>query len=69
MRGAAAIAARVARLEARAPVGCAVCRGWDGTALGDDAGRRSRPDRCPACGRGVPVRLLLVVVGVDPEAV
>ena len=63
------IGARLARLEARAPIGCATCALWDGLVLGDDAGTRSRPERCPACGRVVPVRHLLVLVGVPLAAV
>ena len=60
---------RLATLEARTPVGCASCRGWGGLVLGDDAGTRSRPERCPACGRLVPVRSLVVLVGVPLGAI
>lgn len=69
---------RVIRLEELAPRGCATCERW-GPAVHEmvrvDADGRetsvsvARPDRCPACGRDVPVtlrrRILLVrVAGV-----
>ena len=60
---------RLATLEARAPVGCAACRGWGGLVLGDDEGTRSRPERCPGCGRRVPIRSLVVLVGAPLEAI
>lgn len=60
---------RLAALEARTPVGCPICRRWDGLVLADDAGTHSRPERCPGCGRLVPVRCVVVVVGVPLEAV
>jgi hypothetical protein len=31
----------------------------------DDAGRQDRPERCPACGRLVPITTTLHLVGVD----
>ena len=55
---------RLAALEARAPAGCATCRRWDGLVLADDRGNRSRPERCPACGRLVPIRVAVHLVGV-----
>ena len=45
--------------------GCAVCRTWDGSVVGDESDKRSRPEVCPACGRVVPVRRLVMVVGLD----
>ena len=59
---------RLAQLEARQPVGCPTCRGWDGTVVVhvDEAGQehgRSRPDACPGCGRVVPVRCRVELVG------
>ncbi len=59
---------RLAELEARQPVGCPSCRWWDGTVVAyvDAAGqgyRRSRPDVCKACGRVVPVRCLVQIIG------
>jgi hypothetical protein len=45
--------------------GCAVCRRWDGSVVGDDRGKRSRPEVCPECGRIVPVQRLVMVVGLD----
>jgi len=58
---------RLARLAVvwRAPEGCDRCRGWGDAALANDDGARSRPERCPDCGRGVPIRPLVVVAGVD----
>jgi hypothetical protein len=45
--------------------GCAVCRWWDGSVVGDDTGKRSRPQVCPGCGRVVPVQRLVMVVDMD----
>ena len=64
-----ALGKRLGTLEARTPVGCATCRGWCGIVLGDDAGNRSRSECCPDCGRHVPIRHLVVVVGVPQDAV
>jgi hypothetical protein len=55
---------RLRKLEAGRPVGCPTCRAWCGTVLQDDDGVRSRPERCPACGRFVPIRVAVHVVGV-----
>lgn len=49
----------------RAPEGCPTCRSWWGTVLGNDDGERSRPERCPECGRVVPIRSVVVVAGID----
>ncbi len=59
---------RLAKLEARVPVGCGVCRTWCHVVLRDDDGNRDRPERCPGCGRVVPIRLLLHIVGVPLDA-
>ena len=59
---------RLGRLEARTPAGCATCHDWYGLVLGDDEGHRGRPERCPDCGRLVPIRLVTVVVGVPLDA-
>ncbi|MDP9355237.1 MAG: hypothetical protein M3R02_08135 [Chloroflexota bacterium] len=59
---------RLAKLEARVPVGCGVCRTWWEVVLRDDEGNRDRPERCPGCGRVVPIRLLLHIVGVPLDA-
>ncbi len=56
---------RLAKLAARASVGCAGCRRWSGTVLVDDAGTEPRPERCPGCGRGVPIRTAVHVIGVS----
>jgi len=45
--------------------GCPICRRWDGNVVGDDMGKRSRPEVCPECGRVVPVRMLVIVAGMD----
>jgi hypothetical protein len=55
---------RLLKLEQRLPVGCAICRTWMDAVLGDDDGSRSRPDDCPACGRYVPIRTVIVIRGV-----
>ena len=60
---------RLATLAARAPVGCPTCRTWSGVEFADEAGNRSRPDRFPACGQLVPVRLVREILGVPAEAV
>ena len=60
---------RLAALEARAPVGCPTCRTWSRVVYEDEAGNRTRPDRCPDCGRLVPVLLIRVIYGVPLEAV
>jgi hypothetical protein len=60
---------RLATLEAKTLVGCGTCRGWWSIVLGDDVGNRSRPERCPDCGRLVPIRLVTVIVGVPLGAV
>ncbi len=59
---------RLVELEARQPVGCPACRGWAGTVVVhvDEAGHeywRSRSDACSACGRVVPVRCRVELVG------
>jgi hypothetical protein len=58
------VATRLVALERRVPVGCATCRTWMETVLGDEDGTRSRPERCPACGRVVPIRHVVVIAGV-----
>ncbi len=62
------VSRRLALLEMRQPVGCATCRWWDGTVVVhvDEEGgehRRSRPDLCAMCGRVVPVRCRVNLVG------
>ena len=58
------IGRRVGELEGRLrPVGCPTCRSWTGTVLVGLDGPQ-RPERCPGCGRAVPVRVR-VEVGVD----
>lgn len=60
----AGLGRRVGALEGRLrPVGCSTCRYWTKTVLVGLDGPQ-RPERCPGCGRGVPVRSR-VVVGVD----
>jgi len=59
---------RLTQLEQRQPVGCATCRWWDGTVVAhvDEAGQehgRSHPDVCAVCGRHVPVRCRVELVG------
>ncbi len=60
---------RLETLEARIPKGCAVCRTWHDLAFVDDEGRTHRPERCPGCGRLVPFRVSLHIVGIDLDHV
>ena len=60
---------RLTTLEARTPAGCGTCRAWCGIVLADDDGNRSRPERCPGCGRLVQIRSVVLVVGVPLAAV
>ncbi len=60
---------RLEKLEVRAPRGCLVCRSWCGTVLVGDAGEASRPERCPGCGRLVPIAVTVHLVGVDLDLV
>jgi hypothetical protein len=62
-----ALRQRVIKAEAvlRPPPGCAVCQRWDGNVVGDESGKRSRPEVCPGCGRVAPVRMLAMVAGLD----
>ena len=62
---------RVAKVEAavRSAPGCPTCADWWWVVLGDDSGRRSRPEACPDCGRVVPIRRLAVVSGVNIDDV
>ena len=67
MRG---LARRITKVAAARPApGCQTCAAWWWVALGDDAGRRSRPEQCPDYGRVVPIELLHVVgvVGINDE--
>jgi hypothetical protein len=45
--------------------GCPICCRWDGNVVGDEPGKRSRQEVCPECGRGLPVRMVAVVTGLD----
>ena len=58
---------RLTRLEAQlAPPACPECRSWDVSfAVGDDHGYWSRSETCPSCGRVVPRRHVVVIVGID----
>lgn len=60
-------AARLARLESRIPAGCAVCRRWGPSVYAFGDGAPERPERCPACGRVVPIRLIRQLIIVRPE--
>lgn len=58
----------MARLEARVPKGSFVCRRWRGAVYAFGDGLPEWPERCPACGRIVPIRLLRQVVLVPSMA-
>lgn len=60
---------RLEKLEALAPKGCAACRDWWDTVLVDADGDTQRPERCPGCGRLVPIRTTVHVVGIPLDAV
>lgn len=62
-----ALRQRLTKAEAvlRPPPGCPLCRRWNGSVVGDESGKRSRPETCPACGRVVPVRMVAIVAGID----
>ncbi len=55
---------RLTKLEAALPKGCSICRDWWETILVDDFGATQRPERCPGCGRLVPIRTTVHIVGV-----
>ena len=58
------VESRLAKLGAAVPKGCGVCRPWWEVAIVDDWDTTQRPERCPGCGRLVPVRTWVHVVGV-----
>lgn len=62
------LSARVARLAAAPTLssGCDACRDWSPRLFLHD-GEAPRPERCPACGRQVPLRLVRIYdVAWDP---
>jgi hypothetical protein len=61
--------ARLVRLEEIVPAGCDHCRTWYGVTLGNEDGSTMRPERCPGCGRHVPITLVHIVVGVAWEVI
>jgi hypothetical protein len=58
---------RLRKVEAvlRPTPGCSTCRRWDDNVVGDDMGKRSRPEMCPECERVVPVRMVAIVARID----
>jgi hypothetical protein len=62
------VATRLVVIERRVPIDCAVCRTWCGIVLGDEDCNRTRPERCPDCGRLVPIRHVVIFVGVPLDA-
>jgi hypothetical protein len=63
------LARRIQEMEVRQPVGCATCRHWHGVIITDSFGGRNRSDRCPACGRDVPVTRIIFLEGVPWDCV
>ncbi len=59
---------RLVKLKAALPTGCDICRRWWEVAIVDDDGNTQRPERCPECGRLVPVRTWVHIVGVPLDA-
>lgn len=68
-----AVHRRIVALEGRHErsqvVGCEMCRVWSGMVLRDDDGNTSRPERCPDCGRVVPIWHELHLVGIPLDVV
>ncbi len=60
---------RLARLESVMPKGCPACHNWWEVVLLDDFGVAQRPERCPGCGRLVPIRTTVHIVGVPLDLV
>lgn len=63
------VRSRLAKLEALVPKGCDTCCWWWDTVLIDDDGNTQRPERCPDCGRLVPFRATVHIVGVALDRV
>ena len=65
-------AGRLIRLEERMPKGCTTCRSWEASAFqivvqGADE-ETSRGEVCPACGRHVPLTLIVIGTREDGPA-
>jgi hypothetical protein len=62
---------RIVKLEGYFVPQCPVYRGWrEGfTVCVDEYGHATRSEQCPACGRIVPIRHTLTLVGVNLEDV
>lgn len=65
-------AGRLIRLEERMPKGCPTCRSWEAATLqivvqGADE-ETSRGEVCPACGRHVPLKLIVIGTREDGPA-
>ena len=70
MRTAASARRRLDKLDLiLRPAGCDHCRAWIDTVLADDQGNRSRPETCPGCGRHVPYRVVIEIIGVPVDAI
>jgi hypothetical protein len=59
-----AMRTRIVALETTVVRSCGTCHFWNGSVLRDDEGHRSRPERCPDCGRVVPIWHELHLVGI-----
>jgi hypothetical protein len=60
---------RIGVLEGHQRVGCPTCRHWHGVVIADSFGGRSRPDRCPDCGRAVPPVQIVLLEGIHWDCV
>ena len=49
--------------------GCHLCRGWSAIVLCDENDQSARPERCPDCGRVVPIRTRVCIVGIPLETI
>jgi hypothetical protein len=64
----ARVSKRLERLD-RAFIGrgCECCHDWSEIVLCDDQGQSARHERCPHCGRVVPIRASICIVGIPLE--
>lgn len=49
--------------------GCDHCRTWTTSAIEDETGATSRPERCPRCGIEPPIKTRICLSGVTLEII
>jgi hypothetical protein len=66
-----ALTTRLVKLESFLTLrpGCRVCRRWTPATVCDATGACLRPDRCPTCGRSVPVADRIRIAGLSLERI